>query len=141
MIFIFGLLPVIDAVAIGVDFASTYYLNELQLREAQKLPRSKAIAMSGPIIAGIPMDWSRSVLATLHDDDTMMTSLSYTTVPWTPVGSNQSVNFYFVNIVTTVSFRPCLSVPFFKGVPGLCAPLTITVSGRRPVESNRFLQE
>jgi hypothetical protein len=142
LIIIIGLFPVLDAIAMGIDYAAIFYLNELQLRDAQKLPRSQATALSGRIIAEIPIEWQATMLAALYDrDKALTTAVDYQPVPWTPVGANQSINFWFVTVSTTVSFRPFLAIPFFHGIPGLNAPYTLTVSGRRPVENNRFLNE
>jgi hypothetical protein len=139
LIFILGLLPTIDALCIGIDYASAFYLNELQLREAQKLPKSKAKALSGPVIATIPSQWMDSMLGGLYNpDETLVTLVTYQPVPWKPA-SGGSANFWFVVVQTTVSFRPFMAIPFFKGVPGLGSPFTITVTGRRPVETTRFL--
>lgn len=142
VVFVFGLLPVVDAIFIGINYASARYLNELQLREAQKLPRSKCIDTSGSVISGIPKQWRHSLLGGLADDDQkVFTQIDYTPVPWQPVGSNQTVNFWFVSISTTVGFRRLLSVPFLNGIPGLGSPIVFSVVGRRPVENNRFLNE
>ena len=142
LVFILGLLPVIDAIFIGIDYASARYLNELQLREAQKLPRSKCIDVNGAVLQGIPHQWRQSLLGGLvSSDQSVATQVDYKPVPWQPVGSNQTVDFWFVNISTTISFRPFLNILFFKGVPGLGGPITFSVVGRRPVENNRFLNE
>jgi hypothetical protein len=142
LIVIFGLLPVLDAIFIGIDYASARYLNELQLREAQKLPRSNAISPNGTVILTIPGQWQSSLLGGLaNGKQPVVTVIDYKPVPWQPVGSNQTANFWFATIQTTVSFRPFLSIPFFQMIPGLGAPITFTVSGRRPVENNRFLNE
>lgn len=142
LLLMFGLFPVVDAVCIGVDYASARYLNELQLREAQKLPRSKAIDTNGSVIKTIPLQWRKTLLGGLaNTDEPPITKIEYRPVPWQPVGSNQTENFWFVNISTTVSFRPPLAILFFKGVPGLGSPITFSVVGRRPVENNRFLNE
>ena len=140
LLLIFGLFPVIDAIFIGVDYASARYLNELQLREAQKLPRTQCLDEGGIIIKEIPKQWQQSLLGGLHNPDKqVVTKVDYIPVPWQPVGSNQTVNFWFVSITTDVSFRPFLSLPLLTGVPGLGAPISFSVSGRRPVENNRFL--
>lgn len=142
LIFIFGLLPVLDTIFLGLDYAGVYSLNQLQLREAQKTPRSAAIALTGPIIVTIPNQWRTTLLGgMIHPDENVLTNIDYQPVPWQPVGSNQTLNFWFVTISTTATFHPFFTIPFLNGVPGLGAPLTFTVTGRRPVENNRFLNE
>lgn len=90
----------------------------------------------------IPLQWSQSLLGGLHNpDQPVTTKVSYNPVPWQPVGSNQTVNFWFVHIDNNVSFRPLLPLPFLGAVPGLGSPITFSVSGRRPVENNRFLNQ
>lgn len=142
LLLMFGLFPVVDAICIGIDYASARYLNELQLREAQKLPRSKVIDGNGTVLKTIPYQWRRTLLGGLANPDQQpVTQIEYKPVPWQPVGSNQTADFWFVNISTTVSFRPALAILFFNGVPGLGSPITFSVVGRRPVENNRFLNE
>lgn len=142
LVLMFGLFPVIDGIFIGADYASARYLNELQLREAQKLPRSQVLTEMGPVIKEIPAQWRSSLLGGLANAaQPVVTKVDYLPVPWQPVGSNQTVNFWFVSIATTVSFRPLLTIPLFTGVPGLGSPITFSVSGRRPVENNRFLNQ
>lgn len=142
LLIFFCLIPVIDFIFIGMDYAALRYLNELQLREAQKLPRSLATAEEGSVIASIPANWSKSLLAGLKNPDhAITTKVNYQPVPWQPVGSNQTIDFWFVTVETTVQFRPLLNIPLVARVAGLGAPVTFTVSGRRPVENNRFLSE
>ena len=142
LVLIFGLLPVLDAIFIGIDYASARYLNELQLREAQKLPKSNATSGSGTVMLTIPDEWRHGLLgSSANPDQPVITQIDYKPVPWQPVGSNQTIDFWFVTISTTVSFRPFLKIPFFNAVPGLGAPITFSVAGRRPVENNRFLNE
>lgn len=142
LLLMFGFFPIVDAVCIGIDYGSARYLNELQLREAQKLPRSKVIDTSGTVIKTIPDQWRRTLFGGLaNSDQKVITKVEYIPVPWQPVGDNQTVNFWFVSVSTTVSFRPPLPIFMFNGVPGLGGPITFSVVGRRPVENNRFLNE
>jgi hypothetical protein len=142
MLFVFGLLPVLDTIFLGLDYAGAYSLNQLQLREAQKTPRSQALALTGPIMSTIPLQWRSSLLGMQsNQNQDVLTAIDYQPVPWQPVGSNQTLNFWFVTISTSVGFRPFFPIPFLNSVPGLGAPITFTVSGRRPVENNRFLNE
>jgi hypothetical protein len=137
-----GLLPAIDLIFVGIDYAATYTLNELQLREAQKSKKSQAMRMDGPVIEQIPIQWRASMLGSLAPSEPgINTNIDYKPVPWQPVGTNQTLNFWFVSVSTTVKFRPFIIVPFMKGVPGLGDSMTIVVAGRRPVENNRFLNE
>lgn len=138
----FGLLPLIDVVVIGIDYAAAYYLNEMQLREAQKLPKSVATSEKGPVIEAVPRLWRAGLIGGLTPANTSITTaVGYKPVPWQPVGGAQTLNFWFVTVTTTASFRPLLAIPFLNGIPGLGAPITFTVIGRRPVENNRFLNE
>ncbi|HEY9679142.1 MAG TPA: hypothetical protein V6C76_14130 [Drouetiella sp.] len=142
LLLVFGLLPLIDAVFVGIDYASAYYLNEMQLREAQKLPKSQATATNGIVISNCVNTWRGGLLGGTCDTDNLpVTTVEYYPVPWQPVGGNQQANFWFVSVSTQVSFRPFLKIPFLNGIPGLGAPVQFTVAGRRPVENNRFLNE
>lgn len=138
----FGLLPLIDVVVMGIDYAAAYYLNEMQLREAQKLPKSVATSEKGPVIEAVPRLWRAGLIGGLTPANTAITtSVGYKPVPWQPVGQAQTLDFWFVTVTTTASFRPLLSIPFLNGIPGLGAPITFSIVGRRPVENNRFLNE
>lgn len=142
LIFIGGLLPAIDALFIALDYASTYTLNELQLREAQKSPKSQALKLDGPVVQTIPQQWKAGLIGGfVPSEPNPQTNISYSPVPWQPVGANQTLNFWFVTITSTVTYRPFFVIPFLNGVPGLGAPFTITVTNRRPMENNRFLNE
>src|SRR6202043_431171 len=93
MLFVFGLLPVLDTIFMGIDYAGAYSLNQLQLREAQKTPRSQAIAITGPILTTIPVQWRSSLLGMMsHPSQDIITNVDYQPVPWQPVGSNQTLN-------------------------------------------------
>jgi hypothetical protein len=127
---------------LGLDYAAAYTLNELQLREAQKSPKSQAMRMDGPVIDGIPSQWKKSLLGSfVPAEPNYQTQISYSPVPWQPVGANQTLDFWFVNVTTIVNFRPFLIVPFMSKVPALGAPVQITITNRRPMENNRFLNE
>ncbi len=140
IVFVIGLLPILDAIALSANYASAFYLNQLQLREAQKIPKSIATSKNGRVLSQIPNQW-RATLLGLSAATVVNTGVDYIPVPWQPVGSNQTIDFWFVSVTTTATFSPLLNIPFFTQVPGLGAPITFSISGRRPVESNRFLNE
>lgn len=138
----FGLLPLIDVVFMGVDYAAAFYLNEMQLREAKKVPKSIATDPNGAVIKTVPELWRHGIVGGLTPSDSKIsTTVGYTPVPWKPVEGGQTLNFWFVTITTTASFRPFLTIPFLNGIPGLGAPIVYSISGRQPVENNRFLNE
>lgn len=142
LLVVVGLLPAVDMIFLGIDYAAAYTLNELQLREAQKSKKSQTFRIDGPVIEQIPAQWRKSLLGSIAPSEPdIQTQVSYQPVPWQPVGTNQTLDFWFVSISTAVRFRPLIIVPFMKGVPGLGAPFTLTISGRRPMENNRFLNE
>ena len=137
-----GVLPAIDLLVIALDYASAYTLNEIQLREAQKSPKSQALRMDGPVIEGIPMQWKGGLPGSfVPAEPNYQSVVSYAPVPWQPVGSNQTLDFWFVTVKTTISFRPFFAIPFMNGIPGLGSPLSIVITNRRPIENNRFLNE
>jgi hypothetical protein len=98
--------------------------------------------IDGPVIEGIPQQWKKSLLGSfVPAEPDYQTQITYSPVPWQPVGANQTLDFWFVNVTTKVNFRPFLIVPFMAKVPGLGANFPITISNRRPMENNRFLNE
>ena len=44
-------------------------------------------------------------------------------------------NAYYITITNTYTSNPFLFIPFFKGVPGIGAPVTYTISGNKPIET------
>ncbi|CAN5237200.1 hypothetical protein BH11CYA1_BH11CYA1_42350 [soil metagenome] len=128
-IFIFGLFPVIDIIALSFNYTSLMSLNDIQLREAVKLPKSIATNPKGPVVGSIPDKWMATVLGGAANLEER---------PATSVGYDASSGNMYVQVSTTVSLRPLLNIPFFYKVPGIGAPVSFTVSSSRLIENPMF---
>ncbi len=128
-IFIFAVFPVIDIIALSFNYTACASLNDIQLREAVKLPKSIATNPKGPVLGTIPDKWMATVLGGASG----MIERPATTVDYDPSSGNM-----YVQVSTTVTVRPLLNIPFFFKVPGLGAPATFTVSSSRLIENPIF---
>lgn len=127
---IFALLPVIDLIVDGLGYCACLTLNNLQLREAARVPKSQATDPKGSVQLAIPNNWRNSAfggLAPLMDDP--QTSVTYDIV----------AHSAFVSVTTTLSVRPMIPVPFFNSTPGLGAPMVFTVGSEKVLENPGFL--
>ncbi|MBZ0184780.1 MAG: hypothetical protein K8F91_00910 [Candidatus Obscuribacterales bacterium] len=117
-----GLFVVVDVIGVGFNYLCCMTLNDLQLREAAKLPSQMAQEEDGPIISDIPVQFRQTVMGGLSGlRENPVTKVEY--------GSNKG-NTY-VTVSTTATASPFLTIPIFPGVPGLGAPVVFTVSGTR----------
>lgn len=128
ILLMFAFFPIVDVIWLGVNYSCACTLNDLQLREAARLPKSQTLSTDGAVQLDIPSQWRSTALGrTVNPRQDVQTSISYQTRP----------GAIYVSVNTTVSFLPLLSIPFFSGLPGLGAPITFTVSGSRPLENPR----
>lgn len=126
LLFFFAIFPVLDMIVCGYNYCSCVALNDLQLREAAKLPRSVAASAQGPVKLEIPTKWQNTIIGGFSGTTELPeTSVTYKTVHGT----------CFVTVSTTVSINPFLKIPFFVGVPGIGAPLTTTIVNKRVMEN------
>ncbi|MGE0264400.1 MAG: hypothetical protein AB7V06_17125 [Candidatus Obscuribacterales bacterium] len=117
-----GLFVVVDLIGVGFNYMCCMTLNDLQLREAAKLPSQVADQDSGPVKHDIPAQFRQTVLGGLSGlRQDPLTVVEY--------GSDQGNSF--VTVSTTATVEPFLKIPIFPGVPGLGAPVQFTVSGTR----------
>lgn len=124
----FGLFLVVDVIALGFNYCSCVTLNDLQLREAAKLPKSLATDPKGPVINDIPAKWkSTAVGAASGVSSHPSTSVAYTPGP----------GGVWVTVQTVTSVKPLVTIPVFPGVPGLGAPATLSVTGQKLLENSR----
>ncbi len=113
----------------GFAYTSTCTLNDLQMREAAREPKTQAMTMDGLVQEQIPQQWLNSGLSFLvASQSNIQTSLNY----------RIGMGAVYVSVSTTASFRPLLTIPFLNGIPGLGAPVTFTVTSTRPLEDPRM---
>ncbi|CAN5368032.1 hypothetical protein BH10CYA1_BH10CYA1_19760 [soil metagenome] len=130
LLLVVAVFPVLDLIFDGLGYCAVVTLNNLQLREAVRVPKSQAIDPNGAVQLGIPNNWRASAfggLAPLMADP--VTEVSYDVVAGNAM----------LTISTTVSVRPLLVVPFFPNVPGLSAPMPFTITTSRILENPGFL--
>ncbi len=130
LLLVVAVFPVLDLIFDGLGYCACVTLNNLQLREAVRVPKSVASNPQGSVQQDIPNSWRNSTfggLAPLMADPN--TQVSYDIVAGTAV----------VEVATSVSVRPLLVVPFFPNVPGLSAPMSFTITSSRMLENPAFL--
>lgn len=128
-LFLFAIFPVLDIIACTYNYCSCVALNDLQLREAAKLPRSIAESDNGPVKIDIPNNWRSTIIGGFSNTIQMpVTDVSYEQ-------TDQGKGPLMVVVSTTCVIQPFLTIPFFPGVPGLGAPLTTTITSKRVLEN------
>ncbi|HMP50018.1 MAG TPA: hypothetical protein PKD05_00530 [Candidatus Melainabacteria bacterium] len=128
LLIFFGLFLVVDVIALGFNYCSCVTLNDLQIREAAKLPRSMAIDATGPVKTGIPAQWKNSVVGAVsgvpaHPD----TKVEYIT----------GAGGVYVKVTTVATVNPLITIPVFPGIPALGAPATLSVTNMKLIENLR----
>jgi hypothetical protein len=126
LLFMFAIFPVVDLIYFGVSYFSIVTLNDLQLREASKSPKSLAVSAKGDVIAGIPTRWANSALGGLA---------RLTNPPLTTVNYKISEVAVYVSVETKVSIEPLLKIPFLAQIPGMGAPVEINIARTKPLEN------
>ncbi|PWT95135.1 MAG: hypothetical protein C5B53_11895 [Candidatus Melainabacteria bacterium] len=130
ILFICAVFPVIDIIFIGLSYCACSTLNSLQLREVARLPSSQAMAGA----QSVEQRWKSSGLGYLAVSNTDPTvSITYNNGEDTTIGTD-----VYVNVATTFTVRPLLTIPFLPGVPGLGAPMQWTVRGQRLMENPHY---
>jgi hypothetical protein len=130
LLLVVAVFPVLDLIFDGLAYCACVTLNNLQLREAVRVPKSQATDPSGTVQLDIPNNWRASSLgglAPLMSDP--VTEVTYDVVAGNAVAS----------VSTTLSVRPLMVIPFFPNVPGLSAPMPLTITTTRILENPSFL--
>lgn len=130
LLLVVAVFPVLDLIFDGLGYSAVVTLNNLQLREAVRVPKSQATDPNGAVQLQIPNNWRASAfggLAPLMADP--VTEVSYDVVACNAM----------LTVSTTVSVRPLLVIPFFPNVPGLSAPMPFTITSSRILENPSFL--
>lgn len=131
--------PLVDCLALGITYASCMVLNYCQLREAAFCSKAESQSVAGPVKKSIPQTWSEQGLGRfVNVANPVETEVTYMNVSGELVGGVQD---QFVQVKTKVVATPFLTIPFFPGVPGLGAPVTLTVAGERLLETSGSTQQ
>lgn len=125
--------PLVDCLGLGFTYASCMVLNYCQLREAAFCSKEESMSPTGPVRKFIPQTWSEHGLGRfVNISAPIETEVSYVKVN-DAVGAVQD---QLVQVETKVVASPFLTIPFFPGVPGLGAPVTLTLSSERLLETS-----
>ncbi len=125
LLFFFAVFPMINLIFLGLIFSSCVTLNNAELSEAAKTPNSQLAS----IFSNMQSNWQSTGIGRLTNGATSPQSeISY---------SNIGIDAY-VTVATTFTVKPFFTVPFFNTVPGLGAPWSFTVSGKKVLESARY---
>lgn len=124
-ILFFGIFLTLDLIALGFNYCACLTLNDVQLREASKLPAAIAKHPQGPVVLQIPEQWRATTMGGLANVQDITTTVSYQRIKGN----------VFVTVNTQVQVRPPLTIPFFPKVPGLGAPVAFNISNSRLTEN------
>ncbi len=125
----FALFPVIDLIGVGLSYCACMSLNDVQLREATRTPKSLATKPDGDVMFNIPNNWRPTVLGGAGG----VVEMPLTQVTYTPGKGS-----IYVSVATTCTIRPALTIPFFPGVPGMGAPFVTTITHTRMLENPAY---
>jgi hypothetical protein len=129
ILLIVGVLPILDLMFAGSAYCACVLLNDLELREASRVPASDANAA----ISTIAHDWQfggiGQFIGVIGEPQSRCT---YNLVHIE--GSINPGTETYVNISTTVTVKPAFPIPFFGRIPALGGPATYEIVGRRILE-------
>jgi hypothetical protein len=121
-----GVFPLLDLIFAGSAYCACVLLNNLELREASRIPASQL----DNSMTQVAQNWKTSGIgqfAGILGDP--QTQYDYSTVRID--GSATAGNEVYVNVATTVTLRPFMPIPFLNSIPVLGAPVTYIIHGRR----------
>jgi len=125
LLFFFAVFPLVNLIFLGVIFASCISLNNAELREAARTPRSQLTTA----LAALQQDWQNNILGRM-----------------TGISNTPESNFYYTNIgedayvgvSTTFTLKPFLPVPFLNQIPALGKPWSFSVKSKRVLENPSY---
>lgn len=125
LLLFFAVFPVISLVFFGVVFASCVALNNIELREASRTPRTQMTS----VLNNLQNNWQNNGLGKLAGiAKTPQSKIMYTTIGTDP----------YVGVSTTFTVKPILVIPFFDKIPGLGAPWTFSIYNQRVLENPNY---
>ena len=118
-------LPMLDLLYLGIAYASGWYLNHLEVREAACAPPGRV----SDALARARIAWEGSTLAKFTKGREVSATPN-------PKDVNPSDNFSpdTIQITTQVQVQPFLQIPFMGGVPGIGSPITYQYTSERTQE-------
>jgi len=127
--------PTLDLAGLAFSYGAGWYLNYLQAREAAVSAevRQGAIVNNAEItsaLADVQASWRGTSLCRFTAAEGV--SEHFQLVGAGKSGSSNGVRY--IEVVTAMQVKPFITVPFFKKVPGLGAPVLFSFTGVRPVE-------
>ncbi len=141
--------PMIDLIQMGVAYMSCNYINDQELIALANNLQVQTNAISG---GGTPSYSSYSINNCVTRVNNLITyfnssafarlanlqpipSITAATLSPSTLSYQTQQNAYYITITNTYTSNPFLFIPFFKGVPGIGAPVTYTISGNKPIET------
>jgi len=118
--------PMLDLLYLGIAYASGWYLNHLETREAACSPPSRAT----DALARARIAWEASSLAKF----TKGREVSAVRYPIDVNPSDGNVIPDSVRIETQVQVAPFLQIPFMGSIPGIGSPITFKYVSERTQE-------
>jgi hypothetical protein len=122
--------PLLDLIFAGCAYSGCMLLNDLELREACRVPSSACDTE----LTAITMNFCNSGIARFIGIEGQPTfQVNYEDDAQSQGGA--AVNNVYVTVATTLIIHPFLTIPFFNSVPALGAPVTYTIVGRKILEN------
>jgi hypothetical protein len=117
--------PMLDLLYLGIAYASGWYLNHLETREAACAPPSRV----SDALARARIAWEASTLAKFTK------GREVSAVP-NPKDVNPTDNFSpdTIQVTTQVQVAPFLQIPFMGSIPGIGAPIIFSFTSERTQE-------
>ncbi len=130
ILLVVGVFPVLDLIFAGSAYCACVLLNNLELREASRIPASD----TNDAMTQIAYNWQNSGVGQFAG----IIGQPQTQCTYTVIDIQGSVNpgtETYVNVSTTVSLKPFFPIPFFGKITVLGAPVTYSIIGRRILEN------
>ncbi len=127
--------PMLDLAGLAFAYGAGWYLNFLQAREAAvsaEVRQGKIVngAEIASALEAVRASWSGTSLCRFTEAEGV--SERFQLVGAGGSGSGNAVRY--IEVVTAMQVKPFVTVPFFKNVPGLGAPVGFSFTGIRLVE-------
>lgn len=117
--------PMLNLICLGLTYSSCALLNKLELRIAAQTPSSELKSA----LTSLEQKWQSTGFGQFAG----LTNPPACNVSYSNLGTDT-----YVNVATTFSVKSFFSIPFFSGIPGLGAPWSYTIAGKRVLENPSY---